>query len=392
MRRLLLCVALLAGLGSASDLAVVSRGATGLGFGILSSLTQADPSANVLISPTSISLALAMTCNGAAGATRDAMEQTLGISALTAEAANSAYSQLGQALSDPDPQVRLDIANSLWAREGIRFKKSFLRLSEDYFRAQDSNFEAMDPNSVTRINDWVSSHTQGKIDRILDDISPETFLFLFNAIYFKGSWTEAFDARLTRDQEFTLAGGEQEQVPMMNQSGRYRYLKDESFQAAELPYGSGRLSMYVFLPDDGSSLDELIQDLTPENWSSWNAGFKSMKGDISLPKFKFEYQASLNDVLKALGMGPAFDSQADFSAMTETGPKVFISHVMHKTFIEVNEEGTEAAAVTGVVMATGMKPQPEEHFSMTVDRPFLIAVCDQQTAAVLFLGAVRDPR
>jgi serpin B len=385
---------LLAGLGSASDLAVVNRGATGLGFGILSSLTKADPGANVLISPTSISLALAMTCNGAHGATRDAMAQTLGISALTAEAANSAYLQLGQALVSPDSQVQLDIANSLWAQQGIRFKKSFLRMSRDYFGAQDSNFEPMDSTSVNRINDWVSNHTRGRIDRILGSlISPETWLFLFNAIYFKGSWTKAFDAKLTRDQVFALSGGEQEQVPMMRQSGTYRYLKGKSFQAAELPYGSGRLSMYVFLPDDGSSLDDLIQDLTLENWDSWNASFKRMKGDIALPKFKFEYQASLNDALNALGMEPAFNSRrADFSAMTETGPKVFISGVMHKTFIEVDEEGTEAAAVTGVVMTTGIMRRPEEHFSMTVDRPFLVAICDQQTGAVLFLGAIRDPR
>lgn len=392
MRRLLLATILFAGLGSASDLAVVNRGATGLGFGILSRLTRADPGANVLISPTSISLALAMTGNGAAGATQDAIAQTLGISALTAEAADSAYFQLGQALADPDSQVQLDIANSLWAQWGIRFRKQFLQLSRDYFGAQDSNFEPMDPKSVTRINDWVSNHTHGKIDRILDAISPETFLFLFNAIYFKGSWTKAFDAKLTRDQQFAFSGGEQEQVPMMNQSGTYRYLKGESFQAVELPYGSGRLSMYVFLPDDSSSLDDLIQDLTLDNWSSWNAGFKRMKGDIALPRFRFEYQATLNDVLGAMGMGPAFDSGADFSAMTESGPPVFISEVMHKTFIEVNEEGTEAAAVTWVAMATGMMPRPEEHFSMTVDRPFLVAICDQQTGAVLFLGAIRDPR
>jgi serpin B len=248
------------------------------------------------------------------------------------------------------------------------------------------------PAAVPTINRWVSDETNGKIEHLIERIEHEK-LFLLNAIYFKGAWASEFDKAKTRDDDFTLVRGSK-RVPMMSQSGNYPYLETKDFQAVSLPYGGGRVSFYVFLPTQQSSLAAFEKNLTEANWQQWMQGFNATDGDISLPRFRVEYEATLNDALKALGMGVAFDEgRANFSGMIRaSGQNVYISRVKHKTFAEVNEEGTEAAAVTSTEMRATSAMRPQQRFNMVVDRPFFCAIRDNSTGAVLFMGSIYDPQ
>lgn len=346
---------------------------------------------NIFISPASVSLALAMTYNGAEGATREAMAEALELAGLSMEDVNHASAELLRSLQQDDAGVRLAIANSLWARKGIAFDPDFLRRNQKYYRAQIEELDFASPRAAAVINGWVSDQTEGKIERIIDRVPAEAVLFLINAIYFKGDWTHKFDKRKTREDFFTLLDGREQQHPMMAQSGEFFYQETKDFQAIMLPYGDGRLSMAAFLPAENSSLDVFHERLDYEHWAEWKQQFRKKEGRIVLPRFKLEYEVSLNDPLKALGMAVAFDPrQADFSAMSPD-TRVNIDEVKHKTFVEVNEEGTEAAAVTAVKMTLAAF-MPSQPFSMIVDRPFFCAIVDNQTGLVLFMGSIVEPR
>ena len=367
------------------------------GFKLFAELLKAEPGSNVFISPASVAIALAMTYNGASAATQEAMAQTLELQGMSLDEANQAYAALLQTLETADPKVQLAIANSLWARQDIQFNTDFLQRVKLFYDAEVTSLDFTSPSSVDTINGWVNENTNGKIPTILDQISGDAILYLINAIYFKGTWIKAFDPKLTQDSMFNLLGGSQKQVPMMMRSDAFRYLRGDGFQAVSLPYGEkdgeGRFSMYVFLPDEGSSLDALLNGLTAERWNEWMAMFGPAEGDLAMPRYRLEYEVGLNDALKALGMAVAFDpQQADFSAMVDLKPEnVFISNVKHKTFVEVNEEGTEAAAVTSVEMGVTSAREEPQRFSMIVDRPFFVAIRDDQSGEVLFMGAIVAP-
>ena len=366
---------------------------TRFGFKLYAVLTRQSAEKNIFVSPSSIALCLAMTYNGAAGETRQAMAQALETQALSLDELNRAYAGLRAALESPDAKAKLQIANSLWARQGLQFKADFIERNKNYFGAQVTTLNFDDPAAAAAINRWVSEKTNGKIDKIVDQIDPSSILFLINAIYFKGAWEKTFDAAKTREDNFTLAHGTK-RLPMMSQSGNYPYLETKDFQAVSLPYGGGRVSFYVFLPTRQSSLAAFEKSLSESNWQHWMQSFRATDGDISLPRFRVTYEATLNDALKALGMGVAFDEgRANFSGMIEMGgQRVFISNVRHKTFAEVNEEGTEAAAVTSTEMrATSMRKEPQR-FRMVVDRPFFCAIRDNTSGAVLFMGSIYDPQ
>ncbi len=363
------------------------------GFKLYSELTRQSAEKNVFISPSSISLCLAMAYNGAEAETRQAMARALETQALSLDELNRAYSEFRAALDSPDAKVKLQIANSLWARQGLQFKADFIQRNKDYFGAQVTALDFDDPGAPATINGWVSEKTNGKITKIVDQIDGNAILFLINAIYFKGAWAKEFNKAGTREDNFTMARGTK-RVPMMSQSGNYQYLETKDFQAVSLPYGGGRVSFYVFLPAPSSSLGAFEKSLTDDNWQQWMEQFHATDGDISLPRFRVEYEASLNDALKALGMGVAFDEgRANFSGMIQAGGKnVYISRVKHKTFVEVNEEGTEAAAVTSTEMRTTSAMKPRQRFNMVVDRPFFCAIRDNTSGAVLFMGSIYDPQ
>lgn len=370
----------------------VVRANAKFGFNLFNEIRKTEQEKNIFISPFSISIALAMALNGASGETEQAMIHTLQLQGLSSESINAGYAGLRHNLQTSDPKVILTIANSLWARQDFSFKQDFLQRNTQFFGAEVSTLDFMDPNTLTTINQWVNTNTNGKITKILDEINPDAVLFLINAIYFKGSWQTEFEPARTRDGTFHLATGGEKQVPMMTRTGDYRYYEnyEENFQAISLPYGDGRISMYIFLPSRESNLNTFLDGLNTENWENWISQFREREVFLSMPKFKLEYEKTLNNPLQSLGMGIAFaPGGADFSRMADLetlGRNLYIGEVLHKAVVEVNEEGTEAAAVTSIgVRVTSAPP------AFIADRPFFFAIRDNETKTVLFMGIVVDP-
>jgi serine protease inhibitor len=359
---------------------------------LFSAVAAQDRGKNIFVSPASVALALAMTYNGAAGETQRAMAEALELSGTPLEEINRANAGLLHALATADQQIKLAIANALWAKRGIAFNSGFIQRCKHFYAAEVEELDFADPRAAGQINDWVRKQTSGKIDKIVGQIDSSAILFLLNAIYFKGNWTRQFDKRRTEAGAFTLLDGRQKQHPLMSQSGKYRYQQGKGFQAVSLPYGSRRLSMYIFLPEQDSGLEAFQKTLNSANWNAWMQQFREMEGTVVLPRFKLEYEIKLNAALQSLGMGLAFDAgRADFTGMApQTHPPIRIDEVRHKTFVEVNEEGTEAAAVTSVGMVL-TSFTPERRFSMIVDRPFFCAIRDDQSGAILFMGSVVEP-
>ena len=364
------------------DVSSVTSANTRFGFKLLQDLREREPGANIFISPLSISIALTMTYNGAAGETEHAMAEVLEIEGLDRDAVNHSNAALRNSLENPDPKVEISIANSIWSRQGVEFNPDFLERNRVFFGAEVASLDFSALEATEIINEWVNTNTNGKIEKIVDRISPQTLLFLINAIYFKGNWQDEFDKSQTRPGIFHLSDGNEKRVEMMRREGEYPYFRGENFEATSLPYGDGRLGMYIFLPNRDSNLNKFLGNLNAGNWGDWISQFQDRRHDMMLPRFKLEYEVSLNDTLEALGMGIAFGSGADFSGMA---PSLFISEVKHKTFVEVNEEGTEAAAVTAVV---GVKSVPSV---FRVDRPFFFAIYDAETETILFMGTVTEP-
>ncbi|MDZ7961530.1 MAG: serpin family protein [Aulosira sp. DedQUE10] len=361
------------------------------GFKLFSEVLKNESSEkNVFVSPSSVAIALAMTYNGASGSTQKAMAKTLELQGMNLSEINSSYAALKKLLENPDANVQLTIANSLWANQNTNFQSDFLKKNQDFYNAKVTNLNFQDAEAPNIINNWVKDNTQGKINKIVDQIQPDQVLFLINAIYFKGKWSNEFDKSQTAILPFYLASGQPKQHLMMSQDGDYRYQENEQFQAVSLPYGKdGKVSLYIFLPKQNSNIKAFYQNLNAENWETWMTQFRKREGSIRLPRFKTDYDVTLNDALKALGMGEAFSHQANFSGI---GKNLAISQVKHKTFVEVNEEGTEAAAATSAtIMLTSAAPQTEP-FKMIVDRPFFCAIRDNQTGSVLFMGSIMEPQ
>ncbi|MBI4058146.1 serpin family protein [Candidatus Gottesmanbacteria bacterium] len=376
---------------SADSLSRVSEAHDAFGFAAFKLLNQ-DSDENVFISPTSIAFALSMTLNGAQGETKSAIAKTLFLDRLDLGEINASHALLLQTLSNPDPKVTLSIANSIWTREGMDFSPTFLQTTKDFYRAEVASLDFTAPQSVKTVNDWVSKNTNGKIPTIIDSIPPEMVMYLLNAVYFNGTWTYEFDKKLTEDRDFTGADGTSSQHPFMKQTKEFPYFENDQFAGVLLPYGENqRLGMYVLLPKD--DFNSFLEELTADNWKSWISNFTKREGTLLLPKFKLEYETSLNDILKNLGMKVAFDpTNADFTKMLARPipENLFISEVKHKTFIDVKEEGTEAAAVTSVgIDATSVGP--DNTFYLEVNRPFVLAIADTKTGEILFLGAIRNP-
>jgi serpin B len=358
------------------------------GFTVFQKVLEQNPETdNVFISPTSIALALAMTYNGANGETKAAMESTLQKSGLTTEEINSGYKSLIDALVSVDPKVLLEIANSIWYEQTFSVLQSFIDVNQQFYNALVSPLDFTSPESPGTINGWVNDKTHGKIPEVIDEISGDVVMYLINAIYFKGKWKFDFEKNNTEEESFTLKNGETVDVPFMKQETTLPMLSNELFTMVEMPYGQGNFCMDIILPEDGHTTDEVIAALSSENWDTWIAGLTERNIDLWFPKFKFTYKNELNDELSDLGMGIAFSDMADFSGINGTGG-LNISKVLHKSFVEVNEEGTEAAAVTVVeVELTSAGPGN----TLKIDKPFLFAIREVKTGTILFIGRVQNP-
>ena len=365
-------------------------------FSLYPPMLQDQANKNVLISPVSIMLALTMAYNGADGETQAAMATALQLVGISLEEINQANQSFIQTLKKSDEDVQLKVANSLWAREGVAFEETFMNNIRAYYDAEVQALDFNQPNAADTINQWVSDKTNEKIKQIVDNpINSDTILFLINAIYFNGKWEKPFDEKLTEDDTFNMVNATTKQHPFMKQSGEFNYYEEDTFQAVKLPYGNGDTSMYVFLPHESSSLQQFHEQLSADNWTKWLSSFNTRKGNIAVPKFKLEYELEMKNVLSAIGMGVAFDGgKADFTKfVVDKDSKLFISSVKHKTYIDVHEEGTEAAAVTSIaVEATSINVDEPEPFEMKVDRPFFIVIQDSQTDAILFMGSIYEPQ
>lgn len=354
----------------------------------------AEEAGNIFFSPASAMLALSMTYNGAAGETKEAMAKALGVEDLALPTLNNANAQWMRSIMSAAPSVQILAANSIWARQGFQFKPEFLQTNRQFYQAEVRNLDFSDPNAPSIINQWVSEHTNGLIKKMIDQIQHNTVVILMNALYFKGTWLKQFDEKATQRKAFHTGDGKEVQVPMMMQSGRYNYLKGADFQAIELPYKGNRMSMLIFLPDEGKSLAGFLGQLNRENWERWRNGLVNREGDIQIPRFKIEFEKTLNDTLKAMGMAVAFDRErADFRGMWNPagGERLFIQQVKQKAVVDVNELGTEAAAVTSVEVGVTSAPIPSERFTFIADRPFFFVIQDNETGAILFMGTLQKP-
>ena len=346
---------------------------------------------NIVLSPLSISMALGMTVNGTVGDTRDEMLEALRSSGYTLDDLNEYAKTLREGLLATDPSTELGIANSIWYRKGLPVKSDFINVNWLNYAAEVAESDFADPKTVNVINNWVSGHTNKRIPTVIDQISPEMVIYLINAVYFKGIWASKFDKAKTTQKLFTAADGAVSQVPTMIQTETFGYHADETAAYLEMLYGNGAFGMVVMLPNEGKTTDDLLKNLDSESWNTVIEAMRPCEAEVHLPRFKFEQSFNLHEkILPGMGMNLAFNPQkADFSNMAVIdGQNIFISMVLHKTFIEVNEEGTEAAAVTvvgGEATSAGPDPQP---VSFIVDRPFAFAIREQSTGAILFIGKV----
>lgn len=359
------------------------------GIDIFKRMLEIDQDKNVMISPLSISQALLMTYNGSDGDTKTAFEETLYLSELTKEEINQAQKELVKELLNADPGVDMSIANSIWYRKGVSVKPEFIQVNEDYYNAEVKEI-VFDQSAVGIINDWVSDNTKGKIDEIIEQIDVDAIMFLINAIYFNGNWKYAFEESNTINDDFKLSDGGEIIVPFMKQELTAKMMSHDDFSMIELPYGRGNFSMLVMLPDADKEVNNILDDFSDENYNMWISNLEDANISLSLPKFRFEYKNRLNDYLCAMGLSVSFDPiNADFSNISEC-MGLYIDFVDHKSFIDVNEKGVEAAAVTIVAIRETTVAEPS-YRSFIVDRPFLFAIREKYTNAILFMGKVEDP-
>lgn len=358
-------------------------------FKLFHEINRQEGAENVFVSPLSIAMALGMTYNGAAGETQQAMQGVLELEGMDLQAVNESYRSLIDLLRNLDPRVEFLIANSIWYRDVISVEQEFLDLNHEYFDAEVSALDFSSPIGADVINGWVNLNTNGKIDEIVQGpIDPLTIMFLINAIYFKGDWTYQFDKNLTQDHLFNLIDGSETTVDMMSyeEETPIRYALAGDLQIVDLAYGGQAYSMTIVLPASPQGIETLADGLTQEQWNSWTAALDSTARLVSLPRFTLEYELALNDALTALGMEVAFTDSADFTKLYAPGG-TYISEVKHKTFVDVNEEGTEAAAATSVeISLTSAGPLP-----VVVDRPFVFAIRENYSGTILFMGKIVDP-
>lgn len=382
-----------------ADEQAVIEASNRFGFAMVSDLYGTEPGANLFTSPLSAHAALSMALIGARDSTLDAMRATLGFDddddAPTVEAIRESYAGLSDLLLDLDPRVELAIGNAVWMDAGFPFRDTWVDGVAEAFDARTEAVDFTDPALPGEINDWVSEATAGRIPEMVESLDPNEVLMLLNAIYFKGQWTDQFDPDDTRDAPFTLPDGSTKTVRMMVRSeGELEVYRGPDALVADLPYGGGAFRFTVVLPPEGGSLADLVSDLGADRWNTWMAGLAEDDVPVHLPKFTLEWEKELKAALERLGMGIAFvPGRANFGDMLADdfdpqvpGTDLHITRVKQKSFLTVNEEGTEAAAATSVGVGVTSAPMP-----VVVDRPFLLAIRERLSGTIFFLGAIVDP-
>jgi serpin B len=352
-----------------------------------------ESSGNIMISPYSLSACLSMTANGAAGATQDSMLNALGFTGKTISHVNSYFAKVTSSILKTDPSTKLSIANSIWFRNTISVKPEFIQTTTDSFKAIVKGIDFNASSSVNTINKWASDKTNGLITKVIEEITPDNIMFLLNAVYFKAIWAKGFefDSKKSKEMLFYQTNKVNTTVNMMINEHSYNSIVNEKLSAVSIPYGNGAFEFMAFLPAESSSIEKMISDLKNEsNFNSLTSQMESQNIILKIPKFKFKFDTRLNNILCSLGMGIAFDPfKADFSNAFNGLSDAHISYVKQFNYIEVNEKGTEAAAVTVTgIVATSIPVSP---LSIVFNRPFVFIIREKATGIILFAGKIEDP-
>lgn len=370
------------------------------GFRLLTAVQSSAPRSNVVLSPVSAALDLCMALNGADGETQQQMLSALSLTGARLEDINSANAALIQVIRTASPGVTLSVADSLWAdSRRATLNPDYVQRVQAAYDAQIVNIDFANPSAVARINGWAAEKTQQKIPRIIERLDPADVALLINAVYFKGQWQHKFDKAQTQQHDFSRADGSSRPVWRMARSGRFDYFETPQLQAVRLPFGSGgELVMHVLLPAPEVGLERLEKKLTAAQWAAWTAQYAAHPGQLELPRFELQSRYRLNPALQSLGMKRAFRAhQAELSGLFTPAadpthsPSFFISDVLQSTYWKVDEEGSEAAAVTSIGVRAAAITRPLQRFEMIVDRPFLCAIEDRRSGVLLFVGAIYDP-
>ena len=360
----------------------VIAGSNEFAFDLFRTGNLAQHKVNVFVSPLSASMALGMAANGANGATYDEMKAALRLTGATREDVGNGYKNLMTLLTGLDPKTNFTIANSVWYEQTFPFNAAFLNDSKSYFDAEVAALDFGNSSALETINSWVSTKTNGKISAILDNIDPSEVMFLINAIYFKGVWQKQFDKSKTVDSPFYNADGSTSTVPMMGRGPGVEAAFSPEYAAVDLPYGNSAFTMTVILPN--GDLDAFAESFDEAKWNTLVSSLRESEASVYLPRFKMQWNRQLNDDLQQMGMRLAFvPDNADFTGMSPLGNHLYITKVLQKTYVEVDEQGTEAAAATSV--GVGITSLPPE---FRANRPFMIVIRERFSGAILFIGKI----
>jgi serpin B len=365
----------------------VSHANTLFGLVLFRQVHQQATEANVMISPLSASMALGMTANGAEGETLEAMYTTLGFGSMPQDSVNAAYRGLIAQLRARDRKVEFTLANSIWHERTFAPETDFLYDARQSFDAEVRGIDFRDAAAPRTISRWAEDATGGRIKDLIQQIDPLEIMFLVNAVYFKAPWTHPFNPDRTRPGSFRRLNGTTVSTPMMSEDASWPVLQAADADVVELLYADSAFSMVVVAPAAGKTLDDVVASLSADRWQQWLNGLRPGRIILTMPKFRFDFGQRLDPALKAMGMGIAFDAnRADFDRITRLRDDLYLTRVEHKTFIDVHELGTEAAAATAVgVGVTSLPPQ------ITIDRPFLFVIRERSSGTLLFIGRVGDP-
>lgn len=372
----------------------VIQGNNNFAFNLMKQLTNKNKDKNIIISPLSISTILAETQNGANGQTKDEILNAIGLNNIDDKSINEQYYNAlnyYNNLKYNSTPAHLNVADSIWVNKKLSLNKSFVSTAKKYYNSEVNSVDFGNHDTVGIINQWIDKNTDGQIKKAIDNIDESEKAILINSIRFKGTWMDEFPAINTNEEDFTLSSGEKVKIDTMQKMDMYgSYLKEDNFQAIQLPYYGG-LAMDLFLPDKGVNINDFMERAEKENFDKWVKDFSGARVNMKIPKFKLEYEEdNMKDVLKNLGMQQAFDSEK--SNLDGISKNTFISDIIHKTCISIDEKGTEASAGTVVITGPTAPTPPEKEADFVVDRPFVFAIRDCKTGAVIFIGKVEDPR
>lgn len=364
-----------------------AQSTTNFGLSLFKAEARQNKGSNVLISPASVAVALSMTLNGARSTTLEAMKSTLGFGAdETIETINASMEALLTALADPNSGVELTVANAIWAEQSMKFDPAFVERVVASYKARVTAADFADPGTVDAINGWADENTKGKIPTIIKSISPDMVMFLLNAIYFKGKWSTQFDKEASTPGQFKAEDGSDVPATYMNREADMRFSRGKNYQAVALPFGdSKRVALYVVLPNEGVDINEFIEGIDASVFDKLKSGWET-EVNLRLPRFETEYDVDLKESLAALGMEEALNPGADLTGLADAS--MYISMVKHKTYAKFDEEGGEAAAVTAVGIALECVRMTQQ---VNVNRPFVAALVDEVSGALLFVGKVATP-